>query len=158
FRYSALCIQRVPRIFSTQPASSDSILANLPMKTNDSTPSEKQLEKSSLRCFLTILAGLPFAALVLAPRRLRAQGTLTPPGAPASTKKPLHQLQPRTPVYATHTPGDTDILFKITQPGSYYLTGNVTGVNAKHCVEIASSGVTLDLNGFDLVGVPGSLD
>src|SRR6185295_4530377 len=68
------------------------------------------------------------------------------------------QVEPRTPVDATHTPGDADSLFKITQPGAYYLTANVTGVNAKYGVEIAASGVTLDLNGFDLVGVPGSLD
>src|SRR3954470_4200181 len=87
-----------------------------------------------------------------------AQGTLTPPGAPAPTMKTLDQVEPRTPIDATHTPGDADSLFKITQPGSYYLTANVTGVPAKHGVEIAASGVTLDLNGFDLVGVPGSLD
>jgi parallel beta-helix repeat protein len=31
-------------------------------------------------------------------------------------------------------------------------------VNAKYGIEIAASGVTVDLNGFDLVGVPGSLD
>ena len=87
-----------------------------------------------------------------------AQGSLTPPGAPAPTMKTLDQVEPRTPIDATHTPGDADSLFKITQPGSYYLTADVTGVNAKHGVEIAASGVTLNINGFDLVGVPGSLD
>ena len=94
----------------------------------------------------------------LYPSTLFAQGSLTPPGAPAPTMKTLDQVEPRTPIDATHTPGDADSLFKITQPGSYYLTANVTGVNAKYGVEIAASGVTLDLNGFDLVGVPGSLD
>ena len=90
---------------------------------------------------------------------LLAQGPLTPPpGAPAPTMKTLDQVEPRTPIDATHTPGDADSLFKITQPGSYYLTGNVTGVDAKYGIEIAASGVTLDLNGFDLVGVAGSLD
>src|SRR6476659_10541606 len=87
-----------------------------------------------------------------------AQGPLTPPGAPAPTMKTLDQVEARTPIDAAHTPGDADSLFKITQPGSYYLTANVTGVNAKHGVETAASGVTLDLNGFDLLGVPGSLD
>jgi parallel beta-helix repeat protein len=96
-------------------------------------------------------------AFVFAPN-LYSQGPLTPPGAPAPTMKTLDQVEPRTPIDATHTPGDADSLFKITQPGSYYLTANVTGVNAKHGIEIAASGVTLDLNGFDLVGVPGSLD
>jgi len=86
------------------------------------------------------------------------QGSLTPPGAPAPTMKTLDQVEPRTPIDATHTPGDADSLFKITQPGSYYLTANITGVNAKYGIEIAASGVTVDLNGFDLVGVAGSLD
>jgi parallel beta-helix repeat protein len=93
---------------------------------------------------------------------LLGQGSLTPPGAPAPTMKSLDQieakLEKRTPIDATHTPGDADSIFKITQPGSYYLTANVTGVNAKYGIEIAASGVTVDLNGFDLVGVPGSLD
>jgi parallel beta-helix repeat protein len=90
---------------------------------------------------------------------LLAQGPLAPPpGAPAPTMKTLDQVEARTSIDATHTPGDADSLFKITQPGSYYLTANVTGVNAKYGIEIAVSGVTLDLNGFDLVGVPGSLD
>ena len=89
---------------------------------------------------------------------LFAQGSLTPPGAPAPTMKTLDQVEPRKPIDATNTPGDADSLFKITQPGSYYLTANVTGVNAKYGIEIAASGVTVDLNGFDLVGVAGSLD
>ncbi len=82
-------------------------------------------------------------------------GPLNPPaGAIASTAKPLSEVEPRTVINATNTPGDADSLFKITQPGSYYLTGNITGVVGKHGIEIAASGVTIDLNGFDLVGVP----
>jgi len=72
--------------------------------------------------------------------------------------KTLTEVEPRTAVNATNTPGDADSLFKITQRGSYYLTGNIQGVAAKHGVEITASGVTLDLNGFDLQGVAGSLD
>ena len=87
-----------------------------------------------------------------------AQGSLTPPGAPAPTFKTLDQVEPRIAITASNTPGDADSLFKITQPGSYYLTGNITGVANKHGIEIAASGVTLDLNGFDLLGAPGSLD
>ena len=86
---------------------------------------------------------------------LLAQGPLAPPGAPAPTMKTLDQIEPRVAINATNTPGDSDSLFKITQPGSYYLTGNITGVAGKHGIEIAASGVTLDLNGFDLVGVAG---
>jgi parallel beta-helix repeat protein len=83
---------------------------------------------------------------------LFAQGGLTPPGAPTPTMKTLDQIEPRTPVSAENTPGDTTTLFKITQPGSYYLTGNVTGVSNKHGIVIACTNVTLDLMGFDLNG------
>ena len=82
-------------------------------------------------------------------------GPLSPPAGPIA---PTPGPEPRIAVNATNTPGDSDSLFKITQPGSYYLTGNITGVAAKHGIEITSSGVTLDLNGFALLGVPGSLD
>jgi len=88
-----------------------------------------------------------------------AQGSLTPPGAPAPTFKTLAQIEPRTPIGASTTPGDASSLFKITQPGSYYLTTNLTGVAAKHGIEITASGVTLDLVGFELAGgVTNSLD
>jgi parallel beta-helix repeat protein len=89
-------------------------------------------------------------------------GPLSPPAGPVTnTGKALAEVEPRTAVNATNTPGDNDAspsLFKITQPGSYYLTGNVAGVVGKYGIEIASSGVTLDLNGFELLGVPGTLD
>ncbi|HZJ13677.1 MAG TPA: hypothetical protein VFD27_01440, partial [Chthoniobacteraceae bacterium] len=74
-----------------------------------------------------------------------AQGPLTPPGAPAPTMKTLDQIEPRTAINSTNTPGDDDSLFKITQPGSYYLPGNITGVATKHGIEITASDVTLDL-------------
>jgi len=85
-----------------------------------------------------------------------AAGPLDPPsGAITGTLKTLSEVEPRVAINATNTPGDPDSLFKIKQPGSYYLTGNITGVVGKHGIEIVASGVTLDLNGFDLVGVPG---
>ncbi len=81
-------------------------------------------------------------------------GPLDPPAGPVtSTYKTLSEVEPRTAINANNTPGDADSLFKITQPGSYYLTGNITGVVGKHGIKIVASGVTLDLNGFDLVGV-----
>ena len=64
---------------------------------------------------------------------------------------------PRTPVNATNTPGDADSLFRITQPGSYYLTAHITGEPGKSGIEIDSSNVTLDLNGFTVQGVSGAL-
>jgi len=87
------------------------------------------------------------AAIILAGAWFAGAGDLNPPvGAVGPTQ--------RTPVNANMTPGDADSLFKISQPGSYYFTGNITGVVGKHGVEIVASGVTLDLNGFDLAGVP----
>ncbi len=86
-------------------------------------------------------------------------GPLTPPTGPvAPTLKTLAEVEPRIAIDATNTPGDADSLFKITQPGSYYLTGNVAGEAGKHGIEIVASNVTIDLNGFALVGVPGTLD
>lgn len=80
-----------------------------------------------------------------------------PPGPVSSTYKTLTEVEPRTAVNAANTPGDADSVFRITQPGSYYLTGNVAGVAGKSGIEIAASGVTLDLNGFSIIGVPGSI-
>jgi parallel beta-helix repeat protein len=91
------------------------------------------------------------AAILLAGAWFAGAGDLNPPAGPVGPTQ-------RTPVNANMTPGDADSLFKITLPGSYYLTGNITGVAAKHGIEIAASGVTLDLNGFELQGVAGSLD
>jgi len=71
--------------------------------------------------------------------------------------KTLTEVEPRIAVSATNTPGDADSLFKITLPGSYYLTGNITGEAGKYGIEIEASGVTLDLKGFDLAGVPDSV-
>jgi parallel beta-helix repeat protein len=85
-------------------------------------------------------------------------GPLNPPaGAIASTAKPLAEIEPRTAINAVNTPGDADSVFRITQPGSYYLTGNLAGVAGKCGIEITVSGVTVDLCGFELAGVTGSL-
>ncbi len=86
------------------------------------------------------------------------QGPLTPPAAPTPTMKTLDQVEPRKPINATNTPGDANSVFKITTSGSYYLTGNVTGVSGKNGISIAASNVTIDLKGFTLGGVGSSLD
>ena len=85
-------------------------------------------------------------------------GPLTPPGAPAPTMKTLHEIEPSTPINATNTPGDADAVFVISQSGPYHLTEDVIGEVGKHGIQINTNNVTLDLRGFNLEGVAGSLD
>jgi len=103
-------------------------------------------------------AALLILALVAAGGLLFA-GPLDPPAGPVTgTPKTLAEVEPRIAVSAANTPGDANSLFKITQPGSYYLTGNISGVASKHGIEVAANNVSLDLCGFDVAGVAGSLD
>jgi hypothetical protein len=81
-------------------------------------------------------------AFSLEPSALHAQGSLTPPpGVPTPTMLTLSQVEPRTPI--------SSVPFTITQPGSYYLTANVT-LNFANAITISTNGVTLDLNGFTI--------
>ena len=78
-----------------------------------------------------------------------AQGSLTPPGAPAPTMKTLDQVEPRTII--------TNLPYTISQPGSYYLTTNLTGTTGVDGITISADDVTVDLNGFALLGpMPGA--
>jgi parallel beta-helix repeat protein len=85
-------------------------------------------------------------------------GPLNPPAPPASTAKPLGEIEPRIALNATNTPGTASAVFRINNPGSYYLTGNVTVPASSSGIEILSSNVTLDLNGFTIEGSVGSLE
>lgn len=86
-------------------------------------------------------------------------GPITPPPGPvASTHKTLSDIEPRIAINSTNTPGDADSVFRITAPGSYYLTGNVVGTGARHGIEIAADSVVLDLNGFAVIHSGGGLD
>ncbi len=81
---------------------------------------------------------------------LLAQGPLTPPpGAPAPTMKTLEQVEPRTPI--------SSLPFTIDASGSYYLTKDLTGVSGQSGITVSADNVTLDLNGFALIGVAGSI-
>ncbi|MBX7208720.1 MAG: right-handed parallel beta-helix repeat-containing protein [Verrucomicrobiaceae bacterium] len=104
-------------------------------------------------------------------------GPLTPPGAPAPTMRSLQEIydkaaavetqgaitqtnvgavqtsvngiqdDPRTPI--------SSLPFTISASGSYYVTGNLTGTAAANGIGVNASNVTIDLGGFELVGVAG---
>jgi parallel beta-helix repeat protein len=61
-------------------------------------------------------------------------------------------------VNSVNTPGDATAVFVISQPGSYCLPTNVVGVSGKNGVRIDADNVTLDLSGFAMLGVSGSLN
>lgn len=80
-------------------------------------------------------------------------GPLSPPSGPiTSTMKPLDQIEARTPITNDTCPGNSSCVFRITQPGSYYLTANLSVPASKTGIRIASPGVTIDLNGFEIIG------
>ncbi|MBN2294534.1 MAG: right-handed parallel beta-helix repeat-containing protein [Pirellulales bacterium] len=85
-------------------------------------------------------------------------GDLNPPGPPTSgTMKTIDQASPRIAISYATTPGDENSIYKISQPGSYYLTGNITGRLNKHGIVIDAEDVCLDLCGFAISGVPNSM-
>jgi hypothetical protein len=98
--------------------------------------------KNRIRNLFVALALLALTTLNSQLSTCFAQGSLTPPpGAPAPTMLALNQIEPRTPISSAP--------FTITQPGSYYLTANLT-VAAGDAIDISANGVTLDLNGFTI--------
>src|ERR1700675_3088171 len=96
-----------------------------------------------------IKTGLYSLALVIwLPLFVFSQGSLTPPGAPGPTMKSLDQIEARTPI--------SSLPFTISASGSYYLTGNLIATGSTAGITISADNVTLDLNGFALIGNLGS--
>ncbi len=71
-------------------------------------------------------------------------GPLNPPAGPMSTYKTLDQVRPGVPLE------DTGATIVISGPGYYYLTENVSSVSGG--ILIQATGVTLDLNGYTVIG------
>jgi hypothetical protein len=74
-------------------------------------------------------------------------GPLDPPTSPGSTQENL--------IFQPATCADFPIV--ISSPGSYKLAQNITGCSGKNGINITAADVELDLNGFRVSGVGGSL-
>ncbi|HSP54851.1 MAG TPA: hypothetical protein VLS25_04615, partial [Dehalococcoidia bacterium] len=89
-----------------------------------------------------VLAAIVSLAALAAVAGLVAAGPLDPTGPPGSTGKNVI----------------TSLPFTISQPGSYVLNGNLTGVSGQNGITVNAADVTIDLQGFELAGVSGSGD
>lgn len=131
----------------------------LPIRRPQMNPTPRRTLRS-LTCLAAALCALTGIAVALA-------GPLTPPASPVvSTGKTTQEIfdaisgvstqvtanEPRIAVNATNTPGGITGSYIISQPGSYYLTGNIIGQSGKNGIVINASHVTLDLNGFAVRG------
>jgi hypothetical protein len=110
------------------------------MKNSERRMKKSKTMKTTPMQFL-LAAAVLFATFNPQLSTVFAQGSLTPPGAPAPTMKTLAQIEPRTSISSAP--------FTISVPGSYYLTTNLT-VSSGNAITIAANGVTLDLNGFTI--------
>ena len=121
-----------------------------------------------------LLSLLSLSATSLLPAPALSQGSLTPPGAPAPTMKSLAEIyaaiasvqtavtsaapaiaRAETRVDVLTLPGTDLAHHRITQPGSYYLGGNLA-MSKTVGIAIVADDVTLDLNGFRISGVSGT--
>jgi hypothetical protein len=123
--------------------------------SHDPDETAKSPVPTDRRALLAGLGGLA-AGTFLSAGRAEA-GPLNPLAAPASTGKTLTEVEPRIVINSTNTPADPTSIFKIVEPGSYYLTRNILGRSGLHGIVIASDNVSIDLMGFEIVGVAGAL-
>jgi parallel beta-helix repeat protein len=99
----------------------------------------------------TLVGGLAIAAAIV------VAGPLDPPAGPvAPSYKTLSEVEPRIPINAQTCPGGSAYTYGVLSPGSYYLTGNLAGEPGKSVIRVGDN-VTIDLNGFAIIGGAGSL-
>lgn len=97
-----------------------------------------------------LLAGMGVVGVAALTRAARG-GPINPPiSTVAPTNKTLAQIEPRIPITAETTPGDSQAVFTITSPGSYYLTSNIASTPTRSAIKIAAPDVTIDLSGYQI--------
>jgi hypothetical protein len=90
-----------------------------------------------------------FIASLIAMTGVTLAGPINPPAGPVtSTMKTLTEVEPRIAITAANTPGDATSMFVISQPGSYYLTGDIAASGNKVGIRVLATNVTVDLNGY----------
>ncbi|MHA1947465.1 MAG: right-handed parallel beta-helix repeat-containing protein [Planctomycetota bacterium] len=105
---------------------------------------EKIRKNSSKIIFIAVIA------LICSWAMLGSAGDLNPPAPPGPTMKTLDEVEARIPIQSLSESGTA--LYVISQSGSYYLTGNITGETDKNGIEITADDVTINLNGYALIG------
>jgi parallel beta-helix repeat protein len=76
-------------------------------------------------------------------------------GTSVNVSNAVDQIKDETRIDLATVAGDSSYHHIITQPGSYYLTHNLE-VTKSNGISISSSGVTLDLNGFEISRISGT--
>ena len=107
------------------------------------------------------IASIAVVAAAVSLAAVAKGGDLDPPPGPITpTMKTLDDVEPRTILYPEEGSkgGSRQAVLTIGTPGSYVLGAPLTGLAGLNGVEISASNVTLDLRGFTVQGVSGSLD
>jgi parallel beta-helix repeat protein len=108
--------------------------------------------------------GVIACTLVAACALWSVAGPLDPPPGPVTpTGKTTQEIfdkaaaaEPRVPLSAATTPGNAFAISVINAPGSYILTQDITVPAGRDGIRLNASNVTVDLNGFSIIGQPGS--
>ncbi|HZW07684.1 MAG TPA: right-handed parallel beta-helix repeat-containing protein [Phycisphaerales bacterium] len=110
--------------------------------------SDQDADVLGRRALLGVSAGV-LGIAALAARS--GAGPLNPPAGPLGpTGRTLLEIEPRTPVQSL--PGNASNTHVIGQSGNYYLTGDIVRVPGKTAILITADHVTIDLNGYSLIG------